>query len=163
MFLLVVTGCGSSISGPTTEVEWKGITATLPGESWKDTGETTVGPLTLNTWDNADKSLIFRVAFNPDEFIENARASYVEVNTYLALMNYPENTLTDRSTFNGYRAIRMETIYPDSEKEAYHMVDYAFVSGFIPYYVGAGAKAGNWRKGGSETVEAILREAKIGK
>jgi len=61
------------------------------------------------------------------------------------------------------KAIRLEASYPESETDAYHMIEYVFISGFKHFYVGAGAKANNWRTGGHDKVDAILQSVEIGK
>jgi hypothetical protein len=160
--LLALQACGSGQSGPTTPVEWNGISANLPGEGWRYADEQVQGSLHTTMWESADKSLVFRISNNPDGFVESGRPSFDDADWYMGLMNYPSSSSSDSTTLFGRRAIRMEAIYPESDTDDYRMVEYAFISGFQPYFVGAGAKASTWRKGGGDSVEAILHGVKIG-
>jgi hypothetical protein len=158
---IALAGCGSGISGPSTQYTWMGISATLPGKDWHDLSKSQQGSLTVDTWEKADHSMIFRVSTNPDESLDTPRVQSSAVDEYMSLMAYPDTSIVDSVAYRGRRAVRLEPVSLD--KDAYHMVEYVFVRAFRHYFVGAGARNGNWDSGGKDAVDAILDNAELGK
>jgi hypothetical protein len=160
-FVIALAGCGSGISGPTTQYTWMGIGATLPGKDWHELSKGTQGSLTVDTWEKADHSMMFRVSTNPDETLDTSRVQSSAVDEYMSLMAYPDTSLVDSVAYRGRRAVRLESVSLD--KDTYHMVEYVFVRAFRHYFVGAGAKNANWDSGGKDTVDAILDNTELDK
>ena len=159
LLLITLVGCGSGASGPTTEYDDPMIHATLPGDDWHSADITQNGALTTDEWENEDRSMIFRVSVNPDEILSTMVLQSWAVEEYISVMDYPESFTADRDNFRGYRAMRLEAVYPG--KDAYHLEEYVFVVGVRHYFVGAGSTNANWDKGGREAVERIINSVQI--
>ena len=160
LFLLCLTGCGSSLDkGPTTPVEIQHLQATLPGADWHQASQARLGELDAERWENADGTRFFRVASNPEETLDYPRILNDHVDMYVVLMDFPPSTLIERGTIMGRDAVRIEGVSPDST--GYRTLDYVFVAGFRHFYVGAGATNSTWDTGGADFVYDVLQTVKV--
>lgn len=157
--VLILGGCGSASSGPSTQVEAFGIQATLPGTDWHKLGTRKASSLQVEQWETGDKSMYLRIATNPDEDSGVMSVDTASARRYMAIMGYPQASLINYPMIAGRDAVRMEGVSPSDS--SYHMVDYEFIAALQHYYIGGGATNTRWANGGNDAVENMLDSMKV--
>src|SRR6478609_6850797 len=123
---LMLAGCGSASSGPSTQVEAFGVQATLPGTDWHKLDTRTAGSLQIEQWETGDKSIFFRIATNPDEDSGAMDVDDDAAVIYMSIMDYPRSSTIKYPMIAGRNAVRMEGVSPGDT--SYHIVDYEFIA-----------------------------------
>ncbi|HYP38932.1 MAG TPA: hypothetical protein VEX13_01100 [Chloroflexia bacterium] len=149
----------SSVSGPDTRYDNKGITAILPGSGWYQFSAGREADYPTETWETRDKAFMFTVATSTGKPPSSGMLR-LAAREYASTIGYPSSYSLTEANFHGAPAVRLAAKY-DNDPKAFQYIEYVFVANNKLYIVGAGAQNQVWGHGGEDIVIDILASVRI--